>query len=83
MTPTDQIRRNIEMYCSTRAKGGSLDLVHLQVGNQHYSTEFINKCLDELDRMPLRAAAGDQPSNLEKLAYDLLKVGTFVEANNI
>lgn len=48
-----------------------------------YTREFIEGCLQELDRIDLRVELGDRISNLEKLAYDLLKVGAFVEHNNI
>ena len=36
------------------------------------STEFVQACIDELEHMGPRAAVGDAPNNLEKLAYLLL-----------
>lgn len=34
--------------------------------------DFVQKCIDELEQMPNRIAVGDIPTNLEKLAYQLL-----------
>lgn len=34
--------------------------------------DFVQKCIDELERIPLRIAIGDKITNLEKLAYQLL-----------
>lgn len=39
---------------------------------------FVNKCIDELERMPNRVALGDTPSNLEKLAYQLLMDSAYI-----
>jgi hypothetical protein len=41
-------------------------------------TDFVAKCIDELERMPIKVALGDQPSNLEKLAYQLLLDSAFI-----
>lgn len=85
---TTQLRQNLKSYCDIKEKGGTLDCHHLTLGNQTYTREFIEGCLQELDRIDLRVKLGDRISNLEKLAYDLLaydllKVGAFVEHNNI
>lgn len=41
--------------------------------------DFVSKCIDELERMPMRAAMGDMPSNLEKLAYQLLLDSAYID----
>jgi hypothetical protein len=41
--------------------------------------DFVNKCIDELERMPLRAALGETPTNLEKLAYQLLLDAAYID----
>lgn len=42
-------------------------------------TDFVNKCIDELERMPMRAAVGEEPTNLEKLAYQLLLDSAYID----
>jgi len=78
--PTAQLRASLTMYCDIQNKGGTLPLYSLDFGSQYFHKEFIEKCLDELDRIPLRAAVGENPSNLEKLAYELLQVGAYVKS---
>lgn len=52
---------------------GSAPIVILRTyGGIEMAPEFVNKCIDELERMPTRVLMGDEPSNLEKLAYQLL-----------
>jgi hypothetical protein len=41
--------------------------------------DFVTKCIDELERMPMRAALGDMPTNLEKLAYQLLLDSAYID----
>lgn len=36
------------------------------------NAEFVSKCIDELARMEILAAVGEEPSNLERLAFMLL-----------
>lgn len=82
-TLTTKLRQNLTAYCDVKEKGGTLDCYYMAFGNQMYTREFIEGCLKELDMMEIRVELGDRISNLEKLAYDLLKVGAFVEHNNI
>ena len=43
-------------------------------------SEFVNKCIDELDRVNLSAVLGIQsPSNLEKLAFMLLCNSAYID----
>lgn len=79
--PSSRIRSCINAYASVRSKGGTAPLVSLSIGYQHFHEDFIEKCLDELDRIPIRVEVGDTPSNLEKLAYELLAVGVFAKAD--
>ena len=41
--------------------------------------DFVSKCIDELEQMPVRAAMGDGPTNLEKLAYQLLLDSAYID----
>lgn len=41
--------------------------------------DFVNKCIDEIEKIPMRAALGDVPSNLEKLAYQLLLDSAYID----
>ena len=43
------------------------------------SHEFITKCIDELERMPIRSHLGYEPTNLEKLAYQLLLDSAYID----
>jgi hypothetical protein len=80
---TTKLHQNLTAYCDVQEKGGTLDCFYMSFGNQMYKKEFIEGCLKELDMMEIRVELGDRISNLEKLAYDLLKVGSLAEHNNI
>lgn len=41
--------------------------------------DFVSKCIDELERIELLAMVGEQPSNLEKLAYQLLLDSAYID----
>ena len=41
--------------------------------------DFVQKCIDELEKMPIRVAMGDMPTNLEKLAYQLLLDSAYID----
>jgi hypothetical protein len=41
--------------------------------------DFVARCLDELERMPMRAAVGDGPTHLEQLAYQLLLDSAYID----
>jgi hypothetical protein len=43
------------------------------------NAEFVTKCINELDRMHVRVACGDGPTNLEKLAYMLLCESAYID----
>lgn len=41
--------------------------------------DFVNKCIDEIEKIPMRATLGEVPSNLEKLAYQLLLDSAYID----
>ena len=41
--------------------------------------DFVTKCIDELEQIPNRVALGEMPSNLEKLAYQLLLDSAYID----
>ena len=51
---------------------GNAPISRLFLTNSFFDWEFIQKCIVEIEKMPARVAVGDTPSNLEKLAYELL-----------
>lgn len=68
---TRQMRENLEPK-------GALDVCYVHM-NTHYNKEFIWKCIDELEKMPMRMALGDKPSCLEQLAYELLMESAYLD----
>jgi hypothetical protein len=50
----------------------------LGIGIEMHS-DFVSKCIDELEQMPVRAAMGEPPTNLEKLAYELLLDSAYID----
>ena len=54
--------------------GGTLPVVRLHLnGDGAFMDEaFVQRCITELERMPVRVALGEPPTDLEKLAYLLL-----------
>jgi hypothetical protein len=52
---------------------GTAPVVRLRLaGYGMFNSDFVSKCIDDLEKIPLRAHLGEYPSNLEKLAYQLL-----------
>jgi hypothetical protein len=41
--------------------------------------DFVAQCIDELDQMVVRSQLGQEPSNLEKLAYQLLLDAAYID----
>ena len=73
MTLVEKLRNNL------RPKG-TAPVVQLRLnGYGMFNSEFINKCIDELEMIPMRAVLGEQPSNLEKLAYQLLCDSAYID----
>lgn len=72
-TIIDRLRANLDPKGSTpyvilRCSGNMMAMHH----------EFIIKCIDELEQMPVRAHLGYEPTNLEKLAYQLLLDSAYI-----
>ncbi len=57
---------------------GTANISRLQMDDPFVDYNFVLKCIDELEKIPVRAALGDNPSNLEKLAYMLLCDSAFI-----
>jgi hypothetical protein len=68
MTLIEQLRNNLQPQ-------GTANTVLLKPQHSvgiELSAEFVNKCIGELERMPIMASLEQSPSSLERLAYMLL-----------
>jgi hypothetical protein len=77
MTLIEQLRNNLQPQ-------GTADIVLLKPRHSsgiELSADFVNKCITELERIPLLASLGQPPSNLERLAYMLLCDSAYIEQN--
>ena len=75
MTLIERLRNNLQPK-------GTAPIVLLRPLNScgiEMHSDFVNKCIDELERMPALAAVGYTPSNLEKLAYQLLLDSAYID----
>jgi hypothetical protein len=73
MTLIERLRNNLQPR-------GTAPLVSLHLKSASiFNKEFVDQCLDELERMPMRAAVGDGPTNLERLAYQLLLDSAYID----
>ncbi len=54
---------------------GKADLVILRTKSAGIvmPLDFVKRCIDALERITIRAAIGEPQTNMEKLAYELLK----------
>lgn len=57
---------------------GTANISRLQMDDPFVDYNFVLRCIDELEKIPTRAALGDNPTNLEKLAYMLLCDSAFI-----
>lgn len=62
--------------------GGTAPVVGLHLNNRFFNKEFIDQCIDELERVANRAMVGEMPNPLEKLAYTLLCDSAYIEQKN-
>lgn len=70
---TDRMRNQLQPK-------GTAPIVQLHLaGLGIFNSDFIAKCINELERMPIRTALGEGPTNLEKLAYQLLKDSAYID----
>lgn len=58
---------------------GTADLVRISGKEMYFSSSFIASCINELSRIRLTAMLGEEPSPLQKLAYELLKDSALVK----
>lgn len=58
---------------------GTANISTLELGSVFYHSDFIEQCIQELERIPAMAAVGEMPSPLQKLAYDILINGCHLE----
>ncbi len=84
MSEFDDVKPYHELSITERMRGqlrpkGTLPVVGLHLNDRFFNVEFIEKCIAELERMEVRAAIGDAPSNLEKLAYILLCDSAYID----
>lgn len=78
MNDSDIIRR---MRANLQPKGTApiVLLRPLHSSGIEMHVDFVQKCIDELERIPNRVALGDMPTNLEKLAYQLLLDSAYID----
>ena len=58
---------------------GNGKITTLMMLDKFFNAEFVERCIEELERMPLRTAVGDEPTNLEKLAFCLLCDSAYID----
>jgi hypothetical protein len=57
---------------------GTMDAVRLGGKPMWFKTEFVNACINELSRLRIQAILGDEPTPLQKLAYEVLKDSAYI-----
>lgn len=45
--------------------------------------DFVTKCIDELEKIELLAMVGEEPSNLERLAFMLLCDSAYIDLKKV
>lgn len=84
-TPENGEKRFDELSITDRMRHylkpkGSAPIVQLHLAEYGmFDHNFINECIDELEKMPARAALGEPPTKLEQLAYQLLCDSAYIE----
>lgn len=59
---------------------GTAPVVQLQTANYGmFNSDFVSKCIDEIERMNIRIACGDKPTALEQLAIQLLLDSAYID----
>jgi hypothetical protein len=67
------------MRCALVPKG-TLPAVKLRLNNYGYvNHDLILRCLDEIDKLPMKQALGEPLSELERLAIMLLMDSAYIE----
>lgn len=75
MTLIERMRNNLQPR-------GTAPVVGLQLNNRFFNKDFIDQCIDELEKVTNRAMVGELPNPLEKLAYTLLCDSAYIEQKN-
>jgi len=78
MTIIEQLRNSLQ----PRGTAPIVILRPMGVGIELHA-DFVTKCIDELERMPLLAILGEEPSNLERLAYMLLCDSAYIDIKKV
>jgi hypothetical protein len=59
---------------------GTAPVVQLHLADHGmFKHDFIEACIDELDKMHIRVALGQPPTKLEQLAYSLLCDSAYID----
>ena len=69
---TDRMRTHLQ-------PGGTAPVVGLRLNDRFFHVDFVHKCIDELEKMPVRNALGQPPTELEKLAFMLLCDSAYID----
>lgn len=74
MTLIERLRNNLQPK-------GTAPIVSLHTNGAGIwmHSDFVNECINELERIEIRVAMGDKISNLEKLAYQLLLDSAYID----
>jgi len=72
----------VELMRERLQPSGTAPIVGLHLNNRFFNKEFIDQCIDELEKVALRAQLADMPNPLEKLAYTLLCDSAYIEQKN-
>ena len=78
MTVIEQLRNSLQPQGTApvvilRSRGIGIEL----------HADFVTKCIDELDHKAMLAALGEEPSNLERLAFMLLCDSAHIELKKV
>lgn len=74
MTLIERLRNNLQPKGTAPIVG-----LHTNGSGIWMHKEFVDKCIDELERIELLSIVGEQPSNLEKLAFQLLLDSAYID----
>ena len=74
MTIIEQLRNNLQ----PKGTAPIVILRTLGIGIELHA-DFVTKCINELEQIELLAMVGEEPSNLERLAFMLLCDGAYID----
>lgn len=69
----------IERMRNALQPGGTAPVVGLHLNNRFFNKDFVDQCIDELERVAVRAQLGEMPNPLERLAYTLLCDSAYIK----